>query len=237
VLDCFCGCGTAISAAQKLGRKWIGIDITHLSISLQKYRLKNEFDLNPKTDYEVIGEPRTVDGARALATDKDNDGRYQFQFWALSLIQAKPLGGDTGSRKGKKGSDKGVDGLVNFFDGNGSGKPAAQEVVVQVKSGKVKSGDIRDLRGTMERRKSAIGVFISLEPPSKEMTTEAVTAGYYESSMWDKKYRKVQILTIEDLLNGVSVEMPPQHGTFKQAQRVKHSEGKQLPLLPETDQS
>ncbi|MDQ7037207.1 MAG: DNA methyltransferase [Anaerolineae bacterium] len=221
ILDPFCGCGTAISAAQKLGRKWIGIDITHLSISLQKYRLRDEFDLKPGADYEVIGEPTTVEGAKALATDKENDGRYQFQFWSLSLIQAKPLGGQTGSRKGKKGADKGVGGLINFFDGNGSNKPKAHEVVVQVKSGKVKSGDIRDLRGTMERRKAAIGVFITLEAPSSQMETEAVSAGYYESSLWDKKCRKVQILTIEDLLKGVTVDMPPQHRTFKQAQRVK----------------
>jgi site-specific DNA-methyltransferase (adenine-specific) len=231
VLDSFCGCGTAISAAQKLGRKWIGIDITHLSISLQKYRLKAEFDLEPGKDYAVIGEPTTVADAKALANEQENDGRYQFQFWALSLIQAKPLGGDSGSRNGKKGADKGVDGLINFFDGNGAAKPQAHEVVVQVKSGKVKSGDIRDLRGTMERRNAAIGVFITLESPSRDMETEAVTAGYYESALWGKKYRKVQILTIEDLLKGSSVEMPPQHGTFKQAQRVQdEAQQKKLPL-------
>jgi site-specific DNA-methyltransferase (adenine-specific) len=234
VMDPFCGCGTAISAAQKLGRKWIGIDITHLSISLQKYRLRDEFNLAPGVNYQVIGEPRTVDGARALATDGDNDGRYQFQFWALSLIQAKPLGGDIGSRKGKKGADKGVDGLINFFDGNGTGKPKAHEVVVQVKSGKVKSGDIRDLRGTLERRESAIGVFITLETPSPQMETEAISAGYYESSLWGQKFRKLQILTIEDLLRGQGVEMPPQHGTFKQAQRVRAQDAQQLGLnLPD----
>jgi site-specific DNA-methyltransferase (adenine-specific) len=223
VLDPFCGCGTTISAAQKLGRQWLGIDITHLSISLQKYRLRDEFDLEPGRDYVVVGEPTTVQGAHALATDNANDGRFQFQFWALSLIQAKPLGGQTGSRKGKKGKDRGIDGVINFFDGDGR-KPKPHKVLIQVKSGKVKSGDIRDLVGTVEREKGAIGVFITLEKPSRDMVTEALSAGYYESEMWGKEYRKVQILTIADLLEGDRVEMPTQHGTFKKAQRVQNED-------------
>ena len=103
VLDPFCGCGTAIAAAHKLGRKWIGIDITHLSIALQKYRLQDMFELVSGTDYEVIGEPATEDAARELATDSANEGRFQFEWWALSLVRAKPVGGSAGSRKGKKG--------------------------------------------------------------------------------------------------------------------------------------
>ncbi len=230
VLDPFCGCGTAISAAQKLGRQWIGIDITHLSISLQKFRLKDEFDLTPGKDYQVVGEPKTVEGARALATDSDNDGRYQFQFWALSLIQAKPLGGQTGSRSGKKGADKGIDGVITFFDGD-SGKPKPQQVMVQVKSGKVKSGDIRDLVGTVEREKAAIGVFITLEEPTSAMQKEAVSAGFYESPMWGDRHPRIQILTIEQLLKGAKVDMPPQHITFKQAQRINPDQKEQKRLL------
>jgi site-specific DNA-methyltransferase (adenine-specific) len=108
------------------------------------------------------------------------------------------------------------------------------EALILVKSGKVKSGDIRDLRGTLERRESAIGVFITLETPSPQMETEAISAGYYESSLWGQKFRKLQILTIEDLLRGQGVEMPPQHGTFKQAQRVKEQDAQQLGLnLPD----
>ena len=108
VFDPFCGCGTTIAAAHKLGRRWIGIDITHLSIALQKYRLADMFELVSGTDYDVIGEPTTVEGARSLAQDSANDGRYQFEWWALSLLRAKPAGGKTGSRKGKKGADKGM---------------------------------------------------------------------------------------------------------------------------------
>ena len=226
VLDPFCGCGTAIAAAHKLGRKWIGIDITHLSIALQKYRLQDMFELVSGRDYEVIGEPATVDAARALAQDSANEGRYQFEWWALSLVGAKPVGGQAGSRKGKKGSDKGIDGIINFFEPDHKGKSKARKVVVQVKSGKVKSSDIRDLKGALDREKAAIGVFITLELPTQDMLKEALAAGHYESAFWDKRYRKLQILSIRDLLGGDGVDMPPQHGTFKQAGRVKSGDAK-----------
>ena len=226
VLDPFCGCGTAIAAAHKLGRTWIGIDITHLSIALQKYRLQDMFELVSGVDYDVIGEPTTVDAARELATDSANEGRYQFEWWALSLVGAKPVGGQAGSRRGKKGSDKGIDGVINFFEQDAKGKSKAKKVIVQIKSGKVKSGDIRDLKGTIEREKAVIGVFITLELPTQAMLKEALAAGYYESDFWNKNYRKLQILSIRDLLGGDGVDMPPQHGTFNQAGRHKSTDGK-----------
>lgn len=210
VLDPFCGCGTTIAAAQKLGRKWIGIDITHLSIALMKYRLEAMY---PGIEFEVRGEPQDVGAAHQLALDD----RYQFQWWALSLIRAKPLG-SKGGKTGKKGSDKGIDGVINFIDDRG-GKP--QRILVQVKSGKVKSGDIRDLRGTVEREGAAMGVFITLEDSSRDMRTEAVSAGFYHSQGWGQDYPKIQILTIEELLHGSEVRMPPQYGTFKEAERVR----------------
>jgi site-specific DNA-methyltransferase (adenine-specific) len=220
ILDPFCGCGTAIATAQKLGRKWIGIDITHLSIALQKYRLENMF---PDIQFKVVGEPTDYGAAKKLA----QDDRYQFQWWALSLIKAKPLGGLEGSKTGKKGSDKGIDGVINFIDDN-TGKP--KRVLVQVKSGHVKSGDIRDLVGTVQRENAALGVFITLEPPSRDMTTEAVTAGYYESPWSGQKYPRIQIRTIAELLKGTKIEMPSQYGTFKQAQKVKQDGGQQAEL-------
>ncbi len=226
VLDPFCGCGTAIAAAHKLNRKWIGIDITHLSIALQKYRLQDMFELVSGTDYEVVGEPTTVDAATALATDSANDGRYQFEWWALSLVGAKPVGGQAGSRRGKKGSDKGIDGLINFFEPDDKGKATAKKVIAQVKSGAVKSGDIRDLKGTIEREQAAIGLFITLESPTQAMLKEALAAGYYESAFWDKRFRKLQILTIGDLLGGDGADMPPQHGTHRKAERHKSTDGK-----------
>lgn len=212
VLDPFCGCGTAIAAAHKLDRKWIGIDITHLSIALQKYRLEAMF---PGIKFKVIGEPKDMGAARKLA----QDDRYQFQWWALSLIRARPLGGQQGSCEGKKGSDKGIDGVIAFID-DASNK--AKRALVQVKSGHVKSGDIRDLVGAIQREKAAIGVFITLEEPSREMLKEAASAGFYQSLGWGVNYPRVQILTIESLLRqDATVKMPQQFGTFKQAQRER----------------
>ena len=222
VLDPFCGCGTTIAAAHKLNRRWIGVDITHLSIALQKYRLQNQFELVSGIDYEVIGEPVTVDAARALAHDPDNEGRYQFEWWALSLIGAKPTKGKPGSRKGQKGADKGIDGIINFFEEDDRGKPVAATVVVQVKSGKVSSRDIRDLKGTVGREQAAIGVFITLEKPTQAMQKEALAASYYESpSRREKRYRKIQILTIGDLLEGTGVDMPRQFTGIKRAEFYK----------------
>lgn len=220
VLDPFCGCGTAIAAAQKLGRQWIGIDITHLSIALQKYRLEDMF---PGTTYRVIGEPEDTGSAAQLAADD----RYQFQWWALSLIKARPLGGQAGSKTGKKGSDKGIDGLVTFID-EANGK--AKQVLVQVKSGHVKSGDVRDLKGTMEREQAAMGVLITLDAPSRDMKTEAAAAGLYHSPGWNKDFPKLQILTITELLAGAEVKMPPSAVTFKQAQRAEEQGATQTKL-------
>ncbi len=220
VLDPFCGCGTAIASAQKLGRKWIGIDITHLSIALQKYRMEAMF---PGIKFKVVGEPKDIGAARQLASED----RYQFQWWSLSLIRARPLGGQEGSREGKKGSDKGIDGVIAFID-DGTGK--AKRVLVQVKSGHVNSSHIRDLKGTLQREQAAIGVFITLEPPSRDMNTEAVSAGFYHSPGWNQDYPRIQILTIEELLHNTEVKMPPQFGTFKQAQRVQQSDAQQPEL-------
>lgn len=213
VLDPFCGCGTAIAAAHKLNRRWIGIDITHLSIALQKYRLADAYKLQERVDYDVVGEPEDLPSAELLA----ESDRYQFQWWALSLVKAKPLGGD-GGRTGKKGSDKGIDGIINFFD-DGSGK--SKRVIVQVKSGKVSSRDIRDLGHVVDREKAAIGVFVTLEKASRDMNTEAVTAGVYVSPLTRQEFPKLQILTIEQLLAGVKVQMPSAVATFKEAPRDK----------------
>ncbi len=216
VLDPFCGCGTTIAAAQKLNRRWVGIDITHLAIALQKNRLKDHFGLKPINDYRIIGEPTDMGSAKQLA----NEDRYQFQFWALSLVQARPLGGLEGSKQGKKGSDKGIDGVLSFID-DPRGKP--KRALVQVKSGHVKSGDVRDLRGTLEREASALGVFITLEPPTSAMEKEAIAAGFYHSPLTRRDYPKLQIVTVDELLNGKEIKMPITRATFKQAGRIEKS--------------
>ena len=218
VLDPFCGCGTTIAAAQKLGRTWIGIDVTHLAIALQKYRLRSAFGLEPGKDYKVFGEPVDLASAVQLATED----RFQFQWWALSLIEAQPLGGEAGSKIGKKGADGGIDGVINFID-DSTGKP--KKVLVQVKSGKVSSATVRDLRGVIEQEKAAIGVLITLEPPSKPMLDASVSAGFYTSPGWNQTYPRLQILTVDGLLHGTQrLQMPPQSQTavtFKQAQKEK----------------
>ena len=218
VLDPFCGCGTAVVAAQKLNRRWIGIDITHLAVNLMRNRLKDSF---PGIQFEVIGEPKDLASAKALARQKP-DGRYQFQYWATGKIGARPLG------EKKKGADKGIDGVIHFIDevsGNVS------RVVVQVKSGHIGVNAVRELKAVAAN--DAIGVLLTLEPPTSPMKVEAVDAGYYHSPIWNKDYPKIQILTIEELLHGKTVEMPPQtqtNVTFAKAPKVSKGEGEQLAL-------
>jgi len=114
--------------------------------------------------------------------------------------------------------------VITFLD-DATNKP--KRVLVQVKSGKVKSGDIRDLVGTVQREAAQIGVFLTLEDPSRDMLTEAATAGVYRSPGWGKDYPKLQILTVADLLRGAEIKMPPAHGTFKQAQRLQQPDAEQ----------
>ena len=199
VLDPFCGCGTAITVAERLNRRWIGIDITHLAISLMKSRLRDTFG-SGLADYAVIGVPQDVESARALAVEGEHDGRYQFEYWALGLIDARP------SKKGRRGADSGVDGYINFFDDN-TGK--AKRIIVQVKSGHVRRDMIATLKGDMARENAEIGLFITLESPTRPMIQEAAAAGIYTPVQFpNHDYPRVQILTIEDLLSGVQAEVP-----------------------------
>jgi DNA modification methylase len=207
VLDPFCGCGTTIIAAQKLKRRWIGIDITHLAISLMKYRLHDTFGTEAK--YRVEGEPADTASAYSLA-EKD---RYQFQWWALSLIKARPVGDEK-----KKGADKGIDGTLFFID---DAKAPSKKVIIQVKSGKVQAKDIRELTQVVHREKAVMGFFITLEEPSKNMLEEAITEGFYKSSGWQKQYAKIQIRTIEQLLHGEDFDMPPTNVSFKRAEKAR----------------
>ena len=217
VLDPFCGCGTAVAAAEKLKRRWAGIDITHLAVALMKNRLKTAFDVVPGRDYEVVGEPADVGGARALA----EQDRYQFQFWAMSLLEAFPR------EQGKRGADRGIDGVVYFIDGP---RRSPQKAIVQVKSGKVSSPLIRDLKGTVEREKAALGLFITLEEPTRDMRTEAVSAGFYRSEVWQRDFPKLQIRTVAELLDGRAFELPPHPSMYQPAQRVERTEGRQAGL-------
>ena len=190
ILDPFCGCGTTIHAAQKLNRQWIGIDVTHLAISLIERRMKDAF---PGISFEVLGTPKDLAGARDLA----RRDKYQFQWWATSLAEGVPAGGK------KKGMDRGIDGYLNFRDGDGE----PQFAIISVKGGdNVSAPMIRDLKGTIEREKAAIGVFISLVPPTREMVKEASAHGFYETG--GKKFPRIQMLTVDDLLSGKRAQVP-----------------------------
>jgi DNA modification methylase len=204
VLDPFCGCGTAIIAAQKLNRRWIGIDVTHLAITVMRKRLEDSF---PGIKYDVIGEPKDLEGAKALA----RQDRYQFQWWALSLVNALPQGGER-----KKGADEGIDGVISFVDDR---KGKASRVIVQVKSGHVGVRDIRELKAVIGDEN--LGLFITLEPPTEPMRVEAATAGFHSSPLWERDFPRIQIFTVAELLEGRQPELPGKVSGFARAPRVR----------------
>lgn len=193
VLDPFCGCGTAVAAAHKLGRQWLGIDITHLAVALMKNRLKTAFDLEAGRDYDVIGEPQDEGSARAL-WEQDP---YQFQFWAVSLLEAQP------QSEQRRGADRGVDGMLYFIDGP---RRTPHKAVIQVKGGRVSSLQVRDLVGVVERERAALGLFISLEPPTRDMWQEAASAGFFHSDLWAREFPKVQLRTVGEMMSGNGFE-------------------------------
>ena len=220
VLDPFCGCGTATAAAERLNRRWIGIDITHLAIALIRHRLHDSFgdDLRP---YDVIGDPKDLAGAQALA----QHDRYQFEWWALGLVDARP------AQDKRRGADSGIDGYINFFDDNDG---RAKRVIVQVKSGNVSVSQIRDLKGVLEREQAQIGIFITLTPPTNPMRQEALATGVYVPERYpDHRFPRMQILTIQDLLSGQQPQYPrmaPQ-ATFRRAPRRRNIDSEQVMMV------
>ncbi len=196
VLDPFCGCGTTVHAAQKLGRKWIGIDITSVAITLIEARL---FDAFGKTiDFDVIGFPKDIDGARELF-NRDDKTKKEFEKWACSLIKAYP------QNDGKKGADGGIDGLF-WFGGKNEHK-----VIVSVKGGKnVGVAQVRELDAVVTEQNAAIGIFLTLTPPTKPMLDWANTAGLFKDEYSERTAPRIQIITIEEALQDKehSVELP-----------------------------
>jgi DNA modification methylase len=213
VLDPFCGCGTAVVVAQKLNRRWIGIDITHLAIGLIKWRLKN---LSPFPAFKVVGEPKDLTGATELA----NQNKYQFQWWAVSLVGGQPYG------EKKKGADTGIDGYLYFMDE----KNKIKKAIISVKAGKNVSVDmIRVLSHVLDREKTELGIFITLEKPTRPMLEEAAMKGFYHSPL-GKDYPRIQILTIEDLFQGKMPDVPPWIAPI-QAPVSKKKEGKTIKMI------
>ncbi len=213
VLDPFCGCGTAVHAAQKLGRNWIGIDITPLAITLIEKRLKEAF---PALQFAVEGIPTDLDGAKDLAA-RD---KYHFQWWACALVGAQPYQGK------KKGADSGIDGVIYFSDDKGP----AKKIIVSVKGGEtVTVSQIRDLAHVIDREQAVIGLFVTLASPTRPMKVEAVSAGHYQSANFGA-FDKVQILTIEGLLNGTEQAHYPdlsRGSTGSRKARVEEADGQQ----------
>jgi len=192
VLDPFCGCATALIAAHKLQRKWMGIDITYLSVGLLKQRLRKVYiDEGEEQDEFIIeGEPKSMEQVYNLIKEK---GRFRFQEWVIVKIGGIPNTRKTG--------DKGIDGFYNFMD---VGK--TEELIISVKSGGISPSDIRDLRGTIERRNSAGGIFITLEEPTKGMRIEANSAGFFYIT--GRQFSKIQIITVKDILEGKYLNLP-----------------------------
>jgi site-specific DNA-methyltransferase (adenine-specific) len=256
VLDPFCGCGTTIDAAEKLGRDWIGIDVTQLAISLIKNRLQDTYGSRMKfvsgplqrrtgvapvsnisetkisetgatpvlheSIVRIIGEPTTPNEAATLA----EDDKYQFQWWALGLVGARPV-------EQKKGADHGVDGKILFRDDPKAAKP--EQIIIQVKGGKTGVGDVRDLNGVLTREKAAIGILISLQPPTAPMETEAASAGFYEHKTNKQKYPRLQLRTVKELMEGKGIERPSTVAatdeTFKKAPESKKKQHEQKELI------
>jgi len=219
VLDPFCGCGTAVHAAEKLGRKWIGIDVTHLAISLIERRMKDAF---PAIAFEVKGTPKDLAGARDLAA-RD---KHQFQWWAVSLVDAVPQNGK------KKGADRGIDGIRWVL--TGAAKGDLSQMIVSVKGGEnISVRDVRDLVGTVEREKAAGGILVTLAKPTKDMLREAASHGFFEYGLG--KSRKITVKTIDELLRGVQDDaerLPPlgRHEGFRAAPRERKAAGEQTGL-------
>ena len=210
VLDPFCGCGTAIDAAESLHRRWIGIDVTIIAINLIKTRLIDVYGQDIKQTFTLVGEPTTLSEARALA-DQD---KFQFQAWVLGLVDARTQDSN------RKGADKGIDGRLFFKDGSPTGE--YKEVIFSVKGGHSDVKDMRDLRGVIERENAVIGVLLTLQKPTGPMVAESASAGFYHSP-WGSSHSRLQILTVEELLAGKRVDMPLSAGmniTFKKSAKA-----------------
>ncbi|MCL2709820.1 MAG: restriction endonuclease [Planctomycetaceae bacterium] len=211
ILDAFCGCGTTVDAAHSLNRKWIGIDITSNAVLLIIKRLVDRYGRDILDEMTITGIPRDIESARALANKKDDRLRKEFEKWAiLTYTESHAKIND------KKGSDRGIDGIAYIFGNN--------KVVFSVKSGSVSVKDIRDLRGVMEREIAAAAILLTLENPTKPMLQEAATSGYVgdlPGLPMTRKTPKLQVITIQEMLDGARMTLPLPEAVVKSAERHK----------------
>jgi site-specific DNA-methyltransferase (adenine-specific) len=222
ILDAYCGCGTTIAVAERLERNWIGIDITYQSISLMLKRLEDSFGKNVLDKIELNGIPKDLESAKALATKPDDRTRKEFEKWAvLTYSNNRAVIND------KKGADKGIDAIA-YFQGD---KDNREKIVFQVKSGNVKSGDIRDLQGTMTLQGAALGIFITLKPPSKDMIQTAKSAGIYRSRYRSQSVDKIEIVTVQEILEQKKrLDVILTFEVLKAAEKQRETQGQQMSL-------
>ena len=221
VLDAYCGCGTSVAVAQRLKRKWIGIDITYQSISLILRRLEKAFGPDVLQGIKTDGIPRDMASAEALAHRKDDRLRKEFEKWAvLTYTNNRAVINE------KKGADAGIDARAYFM----TGKDDNAKVIFQVKSGGVKRGDIATLRGDMGRENAALAVLITLEEPSKPMLNEAKAAGQYRHETMGRDYDRIGIVTIQELLDGKRLDIPMSLEVLKAAQKAGEVPQEDLPF-------
>lgn len=197
VLDPFCGCGTAVDAAHRLSRRWVGIDLTYLAIDVIQRRLIDAYKHTVVDSYDVIGIPRDIAGAQNLA-DRD---AFEFERWAVLQVNGVP-----NKRRDQQG-DKGIDGVIRFPTGNTSKDRG--RILVSVKSGKqLGPSMVRDLRGTVERERAEMGMLITLHEPTKGMLAEARAAGTYRNPLTGQDYPRLQLVTIREVLTGGRLNAP-----------------------------
>jgi len=204
ILDPFCGCGTAITAAQQLDRKWMGIDVTTLAIDLIDARLRHTYGESVQESYEILGIPRDLTGAKALFARSP----FEFERWCVMLVDGQP--------NEKQVGDRGIDGVIRIpVDAKGK----SERILVSVKGGATNPGHVRDLVGTVQSERAAMGVFICMKTPTKAMIDAANRSGLYTYPVNSKKYPKVQIITVEELLAGQRPNMPVSLLPYFQAKR------------------
>ena len=213
VLDAYCGCGTTVAVAQRLNRRWIGMDITFQSISLMLKRLEEECGNANVGSITLDGVPRDMESAIALAHKKDDRVRKEFEKWALLTYT-----NNRGVINVKKGADAGIDGTVYFL----TGQESNAKMVFQVKSGGIGRGDIAKLRGDMGRECAAMATFITLEKPTAPMIAEAKVAGHYHHALMDRNYDTIQIVTVQEIIEqGRRLDIPLSQEVLKSAKRAE----------------
>jgi hypothetical protein len=150
-----------------------------------------------------IEEPESMAAAEALW----ERNKKEFELWALNLVSAKPV------VRGNK-----VHGLLGFVE---SGRKK-EKIAVQVRGDKnLTPGMLLDLLELIEKEGAVIGLLISLHKPRLGLITDSVHAGSYESELWNKKFLRLQIRTVGELLEGKYFDIPQTYSLLKKPTRKK----------------